>query len=333
MIEKILIENLAVFEKLEIDTRAPINVFIGENGTGKTQILKFMLQVLDPKQLSRSRTSERHQYMVPEFNSTISDLIREKNDSDVKEGSIILCTNEKEFEFHCEVTAYGNEMYTPDFEGKFKHCFIPAKDILTHAKGFPEHVEKYALEFDTTYIKIIKDSRLPKLRETPRIAKKLLPSLEGLMGGNVVYENEKFYIKKPNGSLRSFDLEAEGLKKIALLWLLLMNETITEGSILLWDEPEANLNPKLSSVIADVLLELSRNGVQIFLSTHSYFLAKYFDILEKDRREVVFHSLYREDDNWESPIHCETSDTFSMLCRNSILEEIIELFEREMEWE
>ena len=45
MIEKIKIENLTVFENVEIDTNAPINVFIGENGTGKTQILKFINSV------------------------------------------------------------------------------------------------------------------------------------------------------------------------------------------------------------------------------------------------------------------------------------------------
>ncbi|WP_337506674.1 hypothetical protein [Megasphaera sp.] len=39
-------------------------------------------------------------------------------------------------------------------------------------------------------------------------------------------------------------MEAEGFKKIGILWQLLMNETITENTILLWDEPEANLNPE-----------------------------------------------------------------------------------------
>ena len=67
-----------------------------------------------------------------------------------------------------------------------------------------------------------------------------------------------------------FELEAEGLKKIGLLWQLLMTDNLNEDSILIWDEPEANLHPKFLPKIVECLLELSRHGVQIFLSTHNY---------------------------------------------------------------
>jgi len=49
MIEKIQIKNVTVFEDIEIDTNAPINVFIGENRSGKTQVLKFITSFLGYK--------------------------------------------------------------------------------------------------------------------------------------------------------------------------------------------------------------------------------------------------------------------------------------------
>jgi hypothetical protein len=46
----------------------------------------------------------------------------------------------------------------------------------------------------------------------------------------------------------------------------------------------------------EILLELSRNGVQIFIATHSELLADYFLVNRKKGDEVMFFSLYKEDD-------------------------------------
>lgn len=58
-----------------------------------------------------------------------------------------------------------------------------------------------------------------------------------MLDGKIVIKND--------GREINFAVEAEGFKKTGLLWQLLMNEIITPNSILLWDEPEANLNPAL----------------------------------------------------------------------------------------
>ena len=339
MIDKIKIENLTVFENLEIDTSAPINVFIGKNGTGKTQILKFIDMTF---QLNFSVTQT-----LASGNGISTalflDLIRDKESySKIDLASCQLLFEGKPLCYRITPVPYAAHTWELDLSKTQdqlttynRMIFIPAKDMLTHSKGLPEMKKEYGsnMPFDETYINIIEKARKWNKKEIPTIAKNILPVLEDIMEGIVEISNDVFYIKKHNGPLIPFDHEAEGIKKIGLIWQLLMNGTITEGTILLWDEPESNLNPKLASVIADMLLELSRNGVQIFLSTHSYFLAKYFDILEKEEKEVVFHSLYQIGDNKDNPVICETSDTFSMLNQNSILGEIVELFEREMGWE
>jgi len=57
------------------------------------------------------------------------------------------------------------------------------------------------------------------------------------------------------------------------------------------------MNPKLMRLLVEILLELSRNGQQIILATHDYFLLKWFDLLMKESKEdhICFHSLYRDD--------------------------------------
>jgi hypothetical protein len=46
-----------------------------------------------------------------------------------------------------------------------------------------------------------------------------------------------------------FILLAEGFRKLGLLWLLLQNGTLLNGSVLFWDEPETNLNPKTMQTV------------------------------------------------------------------------------------
>ena len=96
----------------------------------------------------------------------------------------------------------------------------------------------------------------------------------------------------------------------------MMNETITENTVLLWDEPEANLNPEFLPVIADCLLALSRQKVQILISTHSYVLAKYIEIRAKENDKVLFHSLYKKNDGW---VYDEQKRKFSDLQNNTIV--------------
>lgn len=58
--------------------------------------------------------------------------------------------------------------------------------------------------------------------------------------------------------------------------------------MLFWDEPEANINPKYIPVLAELLIMLESEGVQIFVSTHDYFLAKYIEV---KRNEKVMYSM------------------------------------------
>lgn len=63
-----------------------------------------------------------------------------------------------------------------------------------------------------------------------------------------------------------------------------------------WDEPEANINPAYISIIVELLYTLQRDGVQIFVSTHDYMLAKYFETRKKEDTSILFHS-FRKDGN------------------------------------
>lgn len=166
-----------------------------------------------------------------------------------------------------------------------------------------------------TLLDIVEKANLWKVDYVPDIAKPIIPTIEKILEGKIFVDGEHFYIEKADGKLTPFSYEAEGIKKLGLLWQLLMNESITKGTIIFWDEPEANLNPKLVPVIVDILLELARNGVQVFVSTHDYITSKYFEVKRKQEDSVSFHSLYKTD---SSGVRCESNVNFSDLKENAI---------------
>ena len=162
-----------------------------------------------------------------------------------------------------------------------------------HSRSFLALNEKFNMPFDGTQVDIIVNASLPETRKIPDNIVPILDKISAVIDGTIIFENDMFYVLKKDGRKTEFSLEAEGLRKLGLLWKLIRNGLLEKGSILLWDEPEANLNPELYPLVADILLELQKSGVQIFVATHSYNFAKYLEIRRECKEQVVFHNLYK----------------------------------------
>ncbi|MEG2521233.1 MAG: AAA family ATPase [Christensenellaceae bacterium] len=323
-IDKIYLKNFTVFRDADLRFAKGINIIIGENGTGKTHLLKLLYAFLDVEcdaTTNNSYTAVFARNILNFFcnNNSVSHMCHFQNDEKEDALTVSVSTPEKEWVFSAKnfkPDGYINDFFEATEKKKASAVFIPTKDMMTHAKGLPEMYASKRTPFDATLIHIINHAKSWELKEMPDFAKTILPKLESLMGGTVVLENEEFYIKKTDGTMVNFAVEAEGLKKIAVLWQLIMNESITKQTVLLWDEPEANINPIHIPVIVEALLELQRNGVQIFVSTHDYVLAKYFEIRKKPEDSILFHSLYQQNG---SVCH-ESSEKFSTLANNPIMD-------------
>jgi len=343
MITKIEIENLTVFDKLAIDLASDLNVFIGRNGTGKTQLLKFIYMTLIPS--VKRGDWEQAQLGVWEINNLSKVFFGSKLTHDgifklffdedtvrsyqIKKNNDLINVDSQFTNSYAEfITNMGNlDVFRRISK---KNTFIPTKDMLSHSKGLLEMEEHYEknMPFDRSHLDIINKARQWKLDKVPPLATTISPVLEDLMDGVVEVHNEVFYIKKRDGKLIPFDHEAEGIKRIGLLWQLLMNGNITEGSVLLWDEPESNINPKLIPVLAEIILELGRSGVQIFVATHDYLLSKYLEVLSSKKDKILYHALYH---TTTDGVHCETSEKFEHIINNNLLNAMIKLYDDEVE--
>lgn len=326
-ITQIKLENFTVFKNTEINFDKGINIFIGENGTGKTHIMKLLYSACQAANPKVSFSNKVVCTMLPDdFKiSRLITRIRGSNSANVRISArldentpiknLSLDFNHKTKKWDAIVK--GEETWEKTFRD-ISSIFIPAKEILSNSYNLTAAVEKDNVRFDDTYIDIINSAKVDiSVGRNSVNRDNRLKSIGKIIDGTVYYDSKKdeFYLKKGN-SKQEFNLVAEGVRKMALLWQLVKNGTLEKGSVLFWDEPEANINPAYLSIIVELLYELQRDGVQIFVSTHDYMLAKYFEIKRKENTSLVFHSFKRE----ESVVEYSSATKFGDLKNNLIID-------------
>ncbi len=282
-----------------------INVLIGENGAGKTTILKLIYAAA---QWSDENTdSDKTKKLTDIFSNSLKDSGKLKN-ADRKEED---CYYRVSYDGHVftESLSHNGTIHLDGWSGlNIQSVFIPSAEMLSHSKGFLAMNQKYSMPFDSTQADIIVNASLPETREIPESCRALLKEISDVIDGTVIQEDDVFYVRKNDGRKVDFSLEAEGFRKLGLLWKLIRNGLLEKGTVLLWDEPEANLNPELYPLAAGILLELQKNGVQIFVATHSYNFAKYLEIRKSRKEQVLFHNLYKKNSELSEDICGRFSD-------------------------
>ena len=75
-----------------------------------------------------------------------------------------------------------------------------------------------------------------------------------------------------------------------------------------------------------MLLQLERDGVQIFVATHDYYFAKYLEIRKTINDNIIYHALYSKG----SHVLCEHAHTFEGLSNNAIIDQSIRMYKEEI---
>ncbi len=336
MIEKIKFQRFTAFEDLEIAFSPGINLFLGENATGKTHIMKAVYAACDITK-SQAGFAEKINNVFFPSGKKIGRLVKRTSVSSTGflELSRLIEENRRisiriSLSNHTQKPEKAKISGSPKLwsEKPIEAAYIPVKDMMANAPGFRSLYEEREIHFEEVYVDIIRKAFLPLLKgPTDKQRKALLKILQHAMDGKVIQKNEEFFLKSKRGELE-FTLLAEGYRKMGLLWLLIQNGTLLHGSVLLWDEPETNLNPRLMEKIVDILIKLQRMGVQIFLATHDYVFLKEFDLQIQESDRILFHSLYRNEKTRE--IEVSSTDRYLNISPNAIDDTFGSLVDREI---
>ena len=340
-IKQVGLQNFTCFRDVEMDFSPGINVFIGENGTGKTHLLKGMYSFLkglshthiekNETGLTLNTTGYRLEkllkgiFKVEELSKLIS---RGETEAEIriiikdKEVSLQLNGGMPEVSKELAITREGATVY------------LQPNEIISWYEGFISAYENRESSIDETYYFLAKAlSLLPLKGERKQIAEQLVEELLHKSGiRKVALEQGRFAVELSDKQSYGASLMAQGLNKIAQVIFLVLNGSIQKGTILFWDEPETSLNPRYITIISNFLKVLANTGVQIFIATHDYLLTHQlslsaeYRVIENSVPDMKFFSLYKEDGHTQ----IESGDTLSEIKRNPILDEFAALHDREL---
>jgi len=313
MLKKMTIKNLTVFPEADLQFAKQLNVFVGENGAGKTHLLKMAYSVLavsweesrkptssaPTKAVLQARLAEK---LVSVFRpESLGRLARRRQGRERCDISIRFDKRDLDIDFSFATNSKSEVALerTPKGWLKVAPAYLPTRELLTIFPNFVSVYEGHYLEFEETWRDtcILLGKPLQRGPKEQRIRELLLP-LEEAMGGSIELDkNGRFYLRNASGRME-MPLVAEGMRKLAMLARLIATGALLDKGYLYWDEPEANLNPRLIRQIARSIVALSGAGIQVFIATHSLFLLRELEMLLADEEfssvKARFFSLEKQ---------------------------------------
>ena len=347
--KKLTLNNFMLFERAEIDWGKNINVICGENSTGKTTLLKVMYSVLKPlskgnkeainKEMEEQLFVNKLQGVFRPDGMKIGRLVSRKQGSNRTDFEVLLYKNQKitmgfgnRQENHADIKIDASK-----FSGMYDVIYIPTKEMISTTEHFASLYEEYHIDFEEMYYDLAKllDRPLSKGPNTNE-QNEVLKSFEEIMKGQIVQREKKFYLKVRGEGEFEMGLLSDGYRKLAMIVYLILSGSMNKNTILFWDEPETNMNPKTIRPIVQALVALAKMGVQIFVTTHDYFVQQEFNMLtvypelNPERLDIRFMSLYR--DGEMNDVKYELEKTASDLKHNAIMQEFDAMCDREQEF-
>lgn len=342
MIERIALKDATGFESLEWTDIAPINVVIGANDTGKTNLLRIPYAIC--RSISEHRLQEQSDVSTA-FRDVLAERLRKTllprrmklGDLTRKQGHRFEAEckfrngNEVRFSFGSDaMSSMKAENVAEDLSANAPNpLFFPAKECLTVRDTIIDARDRLGyFDYGDDAYDLAKALRSrSSYADATDEYESVMYALEDLFQGHIEREQSELLYKKGREKY-SMGQTAEGIKKVGALSQVMRARYIDKDSVLFFDEPEANLNPSVLLRYIEVLFKLPSIGVQLFIATHSYVVLKKLELLAREHDVAVPICVLRHDE--DGAVESEISDLRDRIPPNPIVDASMELFNQDI---
>lgn len=331
MINKLKIQNLGPLKELSWNPGSNFNLIIGGNDTGKTFVYKMLYTAIRAlEDFKRGDSPKGYRQLLDEkmywtFQvKHLGELVKKGErkltfDADIDEQPVY-------FSFSPHARKGVGECPESNIKGRgYYSVFIPPKEVLTLSNVIRKsrNVDQ-EFGFDDACLDLLNYLDKPTTKGGGKHVSDARNELKAFIGGTIDRDEDNGWQLKKGNAVYDIFATAEGIKKIAIFDRLIGNKVLNSNTVLFIDEPEAHLHPEAILLYMDLLAKFAQQGMQIFLTTHSYFVIKkmYLMALEKDWSTPVV--------SLENGQVCQF-DLREGMPQNRIIQTAVNLFEKEVD--
>lgn len=301
MIKNFEIHDYRQFKNAKFDNFANVNLFVGDNDTGKTTILKFLYCI--SHELKNIINTNIRNCSVYQYINNLYTFNNFQFDSSNKLKKLYLY-DENSIHFNASISNSNNEIITSNdninnYNYDYKPLFIPAKEILSIMNAVI-YLKNQNIEsgFDDSYTDIIYEILAIKNIDEKELLN-VFKNKYDFYNGNIQIDQNTNSVNyyKNDGNIYNINITSEGIKKLGIFEVLHNTGNLTKKSILFIDEPENSLDPKMLRELMKFLVDISKEGVQIFMaSCNSSVLNQLTHIAIKYNYTINVYFFLKEDD-------------------------------------
>lgn len=314
MIECISLTNFKLFrDKTVFDHLKQINLLTGVNGRGKSTLLQSMLLI---KQTLLQSDDVRRLILNGQYVS-LGNVLDVKNQESMRDDAVVFSfTNDgKEFVFSYNVNEMDDQVLVlsdivqnASRTGLHRVQYISAERIGPRLQ-YEKSTSDFIVGAQGEYAVDVLERSIKNDRVVSESFVELMSNLYSLEPDEVergVSEQIEFWMTKMFGhtivDVKSIEEANVDVMKIGALKshgskptnvgfgftyafpLLVAGLTANAGDILIIENPEAHLHPSAQSVIAKFLAFVAKQGVQLFIETHSEHILNAYRVLIKQEQ-------------------------------------------------
>lgn len=246
MITNLQLKNFTAFTDLVIDFSPGINIVLGENGTGKTQLLKAIL-ALSGQEYSGAQVGEQLAGKLCRLYHPLNNQLGELRRAGTRAGALLSATYASGQQITAKFNGSATEAKVSVGMGNGRLApaiFIPTKEVLSLVRGLTAeqpHLPTIERIFDDGYLDLANtlrkedDGNLQKKTQTNPRFSSIVPRLTNLIGGRYLLKAGGFcfqagmYVDQQGESAADEELAPQSFKDSKLRFVPKQSPLMSSG--------------------------------------------------------------------------------------------------------
>ncbi|MXZ21520.1 MAG: AAA family ATPase [Caldilineaceae bacterium SB0665_bin_25] len=189
---RVRLERFTAFKRLDLELSPGINVLVGENGTGKTHLMKVCYAACDISKTRASFTEKLIDVFLP--SGHVPGRLVKRQRGSIR-GAVEVFRDGRRlrtsFSNHAKVSTSAHTTGANDWVASpVESVYIPVKEMLANGPGFLSLYTQRDIHFEEIYVDILQRAYLPLVRgPMDKQRRRLFNILQKAINGQVTIKN------------------------------------------------------------------------------------------------------------------------------------------------